>query len=222
MGAENVGLSALFHPPVLNVNDLRCRQATLKIQMEKPRGLELLSGHTPLWRTRRFWHQFGPGVIARHEGDIHVGGRFWGIGPEEARNLFRGGPAGRGRNAAGGGICARCRIVRSVELVKDATGRSTAKRIIIYGRRRGKWGQVAIGAVPPKADRHNIRGGNNHFGGHDSAGGEQKKLADAVRGVARLPRARRRWCWPGSVDGPAGYRDCPCGKCGSRDCWSSA
>ena len=60
------------------------------------------------------------------------------------------------------------------------------KRIIIMGG-GAQVGQVAIGAVS-EADRHNIRGEHISVDTIPLVG--EQKLADAVRGVARLPRAK--------------------------------
>ena len=60
------------------------------------------------------------------------------------------------------------------------------KRIIIMGG-GAQVGQVAIGAVS-EADRHNIRGEHISVDTIPLVG--EQKLADAVRAVARLPRAK--------------------------------
>jgi len=60
------------------------------------------------------------------------------------------------------------------------------KRIIIMGG-GAQVGQVAIGAVS-EADRHNIRGEHISVDTIPLVG--EQNLADAVRAVARLPRAR--------------------------------
>src|SRR5205085_7196236 len=60
------------------------------------------------------------------------------------------------------------------------------KRIIIVGG-GAQVGQVAIGAIS-EADRHNIRGEHISVDTIPLVGEQQ--LADAVRAVARLPRAR--------------------------------
>jgi energy-converting hydrogenase B subunit Q len=60
------------------------------------------------------------------------------------------------------------------------------KRIIIMGG-GAQVGQVAIGAVS-EADRHNIRGELISVDTIPLVG--ERKLADAVRAVARLPRAK--------------------------------
>jgi energy-converting hydrogenase B subunit Q len=76
-------------------------------------------------------------------------------------------------------------IVREVELVKTLET-IYGKRIIIMGG-GAQVGQVAIGAVS-EADRHNIRGEHISVDTIPLVG--EQKLADAVRAVARLPRAK--------------------------------
>jgi energy-converting hydrogenase B subunit Q len=75
--------------------------------------------------------------------------------------------------------------VRSVEAVKTLQA-IYGKRIIIMGG-GAQVGQVAIGAVS-EADRHNIRGELISVDTIPLVG--ERKLADAVRAVARLPRAK--------------------------------
>jgi energy-converting hydrogenase B subunit Q len=122
------------------------------------------------------------GVIARHQGDI----TFVEIlvnRPEEARTYFEvilpGGvdPLIEGLRALA--------IVRDVEIVKTLQT-VYGKRIIIMGG-GAQVGQVAIGAVS-EADRHNIRGEHISVDTIPLVGEQQ--LADAVRAVARLPRAK--------------------------------
>lgn len=76
-------------------------------------------------------------------------------------------------------------VVRRVEVVKSLE-RIYGKRIIIMGG-GAQVGQVAIGAVS-EADRHNIRGEHISVDTIPLVG--EQTLADAVRAVARLPRAR--------------------------------
>ena len=76
-------------------------------------------------------------------------------------------------------------IVRDVEIVKTLQA-IYGKRIIIMGG-GAQVGQVAIGAVS-EADRHNIRGEHISVDTIPLVG--ERKLADAVRAVARLPRAK--------------------------------
>lgn len=76
-------------------------------------------------------------------------------------------------------------IVKRVEVVKSLQ-RIYGKRIIIVGG-GAQVGQVAIGAIS-EADRHNIRGEHISVDTIPLVG--EQPLADAVRAVARLPRAR--------------------------------
>src|SRR6202451_2474506 len=76
-------------------------------------------------------------------------------------------------------------IVKSVESVKSFQ-RIYGKRIIIVGG-GAQAGQVAIGAIS-EADRHNIRGEHISVDTIPLVG--EQALADAVRGVGRLSRAR--------------------------------
>ena len=75
--------------------------------------------------------------------------------------------------------------VKSVETVKTLE-RVYGKRIIIVGG-GAQVGQVAIGAIS-EADRHNIRGEHISVDTIPLVG--EQSLADAVRAVARLPRAK--------------------------------
>ena len=121
------------------------------------------------------------GVIASHEGDIGTcsiientaaGARIyfevttsaWEPMLEELRAL---------------------RIVRRVDLVKSMD-QIYGKRIIIMGG-GAQVAQVAIGAIV-EADRHNIRGEHISVDTIPLVG--EQPLADAVRAVPRLPRAR--------------------------------
>jgi energy-converting hydrogenase B subunit Q len=76
-------------------------------------------------------------------------------------------------------------VVRSVELVKSMQ-QVYGKRIIIMGG-GAQVAQVAIGAIV-EADRHNIRGEHISVDTIPLVG--EMPLADAVRAVPRLPRAR--------------------------------
>lgn len=75
-------------------------------------------------------------------------------------------------------------IVREVEQVKTLQA-IYGKRIIIIGG-GAQVGQVALGAIA-EADRHNIRGEHISVDTIPLVG--EQAIADAVRGVARLPRA---------------------------------
>jgi len=81
--------------------------------------------------------------------------------------------------------------LRKLSTVRDVTAVKTfqkiyGKRIIIVGG-GAQVGQVAIGAIS-EADRHNIRGEHISVDTIPLVG--EQPLADAVRAVARLPRAR--------------------------------
>jgi energy-converting hydrogenase B subunit Q len=76
-------------------------------------------------------------------------------------------------------------VVRRVEASKSM-GQIYGKRIIIVGG-GAQVGQVAIGAIS-EADRHNIRGEHISVDTIPLVG--EQPLAEAVRAVARLPRAR--------------------------------
>ena len=76
-------------------------------------------------------------------------------------------------------------LCRKVEIV-NTFQKIYGKRIIIMGG-GAQVGQVAIGAIS-EADRHNIRGEHISVDTIPLVG--EQPLADAVRAVARLPRAR--------------------------------
>ena len=122
------------------------------------------------------------GVIARHEGDI-TSVEILDNWPAEARTYFEvvlpGGPEALVEDLR------RHPIVRGVEIAKTLE-KIYGKRIIIMGG-GAQVGQVAIGAIS-EADRHNIRGEHISIDTIPLVGEQQ--LADAVRAVARLPRAR--------------------------------
>jgi energy-converting hydrogenase B subunit Q len=122
------------------------------------------------------------GVIARHRGDI-VSVEILANTMEEARTYFEVLPAGAIEELADD--LRRLPIVRTVEVVKPLQV-IYGKRIIIMGG-GAQVGQVAIGAVS-EADRHNIRGEHISVDTIPLVG--EQKLADAVRAVARLPRAK--------------------------------
>lgn len=78
---------------------------------------------------------------------------------------------------------------QGLEIVRDVTLTKTlqaiyGKRVIIMGG-GAQVGQVAIGAIS-EADRHNIRGEHISVDTIPLVG--EQPLADAVRGIARLPR----------------------------------
>ena len=122
------------------------------------------------------------GVIARHQGDI-VSVEILSNTPEDARTYFEVLPAGAVEDLIAD--LRRLSIVRHVEAVKTLE-KIYGKRIIIMGG-GAQVGQVAIGAVS-EADRHNIRGEHISVDTIPLVG--EQKLADAVRAVARLPRAK--------------------------------
>ena len=122
------------------------------------------------------------GVIARHEGDI-TSVEIVTNWPDEARTYFE--------VIVPGGPEALVDELRQLPIVRDVTIVKTleaiyGKRIIIMGG-GAQVGQVAIGAVS-EADRHNIRGEHISVDTIPLVG--EQKLADAVRGVVRLPRAK--------------------------------
>ena len=122
------------------------------------------------------------GVIARHDGDI-TSVEILDSRPAEGSTYFEvvlpGGPQPLVDDLRA------LPIVRSVEVVKTLQA-IYGKRIIIMGG-GAQVGQVAIGAVS-EADRHNIRGEHISVDTIPLVG--EQKLADAVRAVARLPRAK--------------------------------
>ena len=122
------------------------------------------------------------GVIARHEGDI-TSVEILDNWPNPARTYFE-----VVLPAAPEALVSDLRqlpIVRQVEIVKTLD-KIYGKRIIIMGG-GAQVGQVAIGAVS-EADRHNIRGEHISVDTIPLVG--EQNLADAVRAVARLPRAK--------------------------------
>jgi energy-converting hydrogenase B subunit Q len=122
------------------------------------------------------------GVIARHRGDI-TSVEIIEQRPTEARIYFEialpGGAAELAEDLRA------LPIVRKVEVVQTLQ-KIYGKRIIIMGG-GAQVGQVAIGAVS-EADRHNIRGEHISVDTIPLVG--EQSLADAVRAVARLPRAK--------------------------------
>ena len=122
------------------------------------------------------------GAIARHAGDI-TSVEILDNRPDLARTYFE-----IVMPADSAPLVEELRslpIVRSVEIVKTFQ-KIYGKRIIIMGG-GAQVGQVAIGAVS-EADRHNIRGEHISVDTIPLVG--EQELADAVRAVARLPRAR--------------------------------
>jgi energy-converting hydrogenase B subunit Q len=122
------------------------------------------------------------GLIARHQGDITSVEILAGSG-EESRVYFEIRLPGEMEP-----LLADLRasaVVRSLSLVSTMT-RVYGKRIIIIGG-GAQVGQVALGAIS-EADRHNIRGEHISVDTIPLVG--EAPLADAVRAVTRLPRAR--------------------------------
>jgi energy-converting hydrogenase B subunit Q len=122
------------------------------------------------------------GVIARHRGDItsveiieqvSAGARIY------FEIALPGGAGDLADDLRG------LAIVRQVEVV-ETLQKIYGKRIIIMGG-GAQVGQVAIGAIS-EADRHNIRGEHISVDTIPLVG--EQTLADAVRAVARLPRAK--------------------------------
>ena len=122
------------------------------------------------------------GVIARHEGDI-TSVEILDNWPNPARTYFEVVLPDDPESLVAD--LRRLTIVRQVEIVKTLD-KIYGKRIIIVGG-GAQVGQVAIGAVS-EADRHNIRGEHISVDTIPLVG--EQKLADAVRAVARLPRAK--------------------------------
>jgi energy-converting hydrogenase B subunit Q len=121
------------------------------------------------------------GVIARHAGDIASVDIVEGA--EESRIYFE--IDLPDEPAALQGDLERLAVVREVSVVKTLQ-KIYGKRIIIVGG-GAQVGQVAIGAIS-EADRHNIRGEHISVDTIPLVG--EQALADAVRAVGRLPRAR--------------------------------
>ncbi|MBM3814800.1 MAG: hypothetical protein FJW20_24505 [Acidimicrobiia bacterium] len=122
------------------------------------------------------------GVIARHSGDI-TSVEIVNVDAAVASIYFElslPGPAAP--LVAEIGALTVVREVKQVETLQKIYG----KRIIIVGG-GAQVGQVAIGAIS-EADRHNIRGEHISVDTIPLVG--EQPLAEAVRAVARLPRAR--------------------------------
>jgi energy-converting hydrogenase B subunit Q len=122
------------------------------------------------------------GVIARHRGDISSV-EIVERGPEASRVTFEI-EAPLPHDA----LLAELRGADSVLAldVVETFSRVYGKRVIIVGG-GAQVGQVAIGAIS-EADRHNIRGEHISVDTIPLVG--EVPLAEAVRAVARLPRAR--------------------------------
>jgi len=122
------------------------------------------------------------GVIARHQGDI-LSVEIIEEKPPESRIYFEIDlPV---EPAVLESDLRKLEMVREVRVVITLQ-KVYGKRIIIVGG-GAQVGQVAIGAIS-EADRHNIRGEHISVDTIPLVG--EQSLADAVRAVARLPRAR--------------------------------
>src|SRR5262249_5545659 len=122
------------------------------------------------------------GVIARHQGDI-LSVEIIDVTPPDARIYFEIQlPIDPALLEADLRKLESVRDIRVVITLQKVYG----KRIIIVGG-GPQVGQVAIGAIS-EADRHNIRGEHISVDTIPLVG--EQPLADAVRAVARLPRAR--------------------------------
>ncbi len=122
------------------------------------------------------------GIIARHEGDITLV-EIVERRPAETRIYFE--IATPGDAAPMVAEIGRLDVVHHAAIV-NTFGKIYGKRVIIIGG-GAQVGQVAIGAVS-EADRHNIRGEHISVDTIPLVG--EQPLADAVRAVARLPRAK--------------------------------
>ncbi|MCC6591232.1 MAG: DUF5612 domain-containing protein [Bryobacterales bacterium] len=122
------------------------------------------------------------GVIAAHQGNISSVDILKPDGPETAISFEFALPGAVEQLAED---LRALPIVRTVEVVKSLQ-QIYGKRIIIMGG-GAQVGQVAIGAIS-EADRHNIRGEHISVDTIPLVG--EQALAEAVRAVARLPRAR--------------------------------
>ncbi len=122
------------------------------------------------------------GVIAEHQGNIS----FIAIieeAPPGARVYFEIELPGTAQALVEG--LHKLAVVRQASIV-NTLDKIYGKRIIVMGG-GAQVGQVAIGAIS-EADRHNIRGEHISVDTIPLVG--EQPLADAVRAVARLPRAR--------------------------------
>jgi energy-converting hydrogenase B subunit Q len=129
-------------------------------------------------------HQLS-GAIAKHQGDIaSVEIIREGEGPRETRVYFEIELPPPGDAARLIEDLRALPVVHDVELV-NTLRTIYGKRVIIMGG-GAQVGQVAIGAIS-EADRHNIRGERISVDTIPLVG--EQPLADAVRAVARLPRA---------------------------------
>jgi energy-converting hydrogenase B subunit Q len=124
------------------------------------------------------------GVMAVHRADIMLV-EILERGPEKSRVYFEVALAAAETAALLERDLAALAVTHRVTVVKTFQ-RIYGKRIIIVGG-GAQVGQVALGAIS-EADRHNIRGEHISVDTIPLVG--EQTLADAVRAVARLPRAR--------------------------------
>jgi energy-converting hydrogenase B subunit Q len=126
-------------------------------------------------------HQLA-GVIAGHAGDITTV-EIVERRPEDTRVCFEVDLSGPAEDLVAD--LRQLEVVRQVDVVQTLQ-RVYGKRVIIMGG-GAQVGQVAIGAIS-EADRHNIRGEHISVDTIPLVG--EQALAEAVRAVTRLPRAR--------------------------------
>jgi energy-converting hydrogenase B subunit Q len=126
-------------------------------------------------------HQLS-GVIAAHHGDITTV-EIVERGPDQTRVCFEIELPSSHEDLVS--ALRRLDVVRQVDVVQTLQ-RVYGKRVIIMGG-GAQVGQVAIGAIS-EADRHNIRGEHISVDTIPLVG--EQPLAEAVRAVTRLPRAR--------------------------------
>lgn len=124
------------------------------------------------------------GVIAAHQGNITSVAILGGKSEAEERTFFEIEIDAEDHAALLRDLAA-LPVVSSVEMVRSME-KIYGKRIIIMGG-GAQVAQVAIGAIS-EADRHNLRGEHISVDTIPLVGEQQ--LADAVRAVARLPRAK--------------------------------
>ncbi len=125
------------------------------------------------------------GVIAAHGGNILSVAILGSRAENEERTFFEINLPEGGDPARVLAELAALPVVRGVEQVRSMD-KIYGKRIIIMGG-GAQVAQVAIGAIS-EADRHNLRGEHISVDTIPLVGEQQ--LADAVRAVARLPRAK--------------------------------
>jgi energy-converting hydrogenase B subunit Q len=123
------------------------------------------------------------GIIARHGGNIASVEMLGSVEPGISRLYFELDPMD-----APAALIAELGSAPAVRAISQEPSlqKIYGKRIIIMGG-GAQVGQVAIGAIS-EADRHNIRGEHISVDTIPLVG--EQALADAVRAVARLPRAR--------------------------------